>query len=216
MPMFFRTPFFLPWIYPYARWRMATAEPEIFLTFDDGPVPGPTDFVLEELGKRDVRATFFCIGDNVRKHPDLFRRVVNEGHAVGNHTFHHLNGWRTPTPDYLNDVLECQEEFARQWPVATPPGSPPLFRPPYGRIKKAQAKGLAGYRLVMWDILTFDYNGKIPREKCLRGAIRAVRPGSIVVFHDSYKAERNLTYAFPRFMDHCLEQGYSFKAITNS
>lgn len=214
--MFFRTPFFLPWIYPNACWRLPTGQRDLYLTFDDGPVPGPTDFVLAELDKRRLLATFFCIGDNVRKYPDLFGKIVERGHSTGNHTFNHLKGWSTPVQEYVENVSRCEAEFSQQLTVPGPRAGDLLFRPPYGRITRAQAKRLAGYRIVMWDVLTLDYAQGVAPEKCLKGSIGAVRPGSIVVFHDSYKAERNLTYALPRFMDHCLDRGYLFKAITNS
>lgn len=201
---FFRTPAVLTTFYPSLLWRVNTSQKEIYLTFDDGPVPGPTDFVLETLEKYKAKATFFCIGDNIRKHPDQFKKIIDANHSVGNHTFNHLNGWKTSSEIYLQNVNECQ---------ALLPGNR-LFRPPFGRIKKSQISLIKkNYQIVMWDLLTFDYDKSLAEEKCLRGAMSAARSGSIVVFHDSIKAEKNLTYVLPRFMEHCATEGYSFKAL---
>ena len=175
---------------------------EIFLTFDDGPVPGPTEFVLEELAKADAKATFFCIGDNIRKNSSVFRKVVEAGHGIGNHTFHHLSGWKTDHDQYVADVQLCLDEMTMQ-------GASPLklFRPPYGRIQRKQIASLHDYRIVMWDVLTNDYARNLAPEKSLAESIAATRPGSIVVFHDSIKAERNMNYVLPRFIDHFAEIG---------
>lgn len=201
---FFRTPSVLPIVYPSLLWRINTTQKDLYLTFDDGPIHGPTDFVLDTLRSFNAKATFFCIGDNVRKNPDQYKKIIDAGHAVGNHTFHHLNGWRTSTEDYINNVEVCQQHLSRQ---------PRLFRPPFGRIKRSQIEQLEKYKIVMWDVLTFDYDRSLAEEKCLRGAIGATRSGSIVVFHDSIKAEKNLTYVLPRFIEHCASKGYSFKSL---
>lgn len=201
---FFRTPAILPWVYPTCLWRVNTSQKDIYLTFDDGPVPGPTEFVLDTLKSFNVKATFFCIGDNIGKHPEQFQEVTSAGHAVGNHTFNHLNGWQTSPEDYLDNIALCQQKL---------PSSNKLFRPPFGRIKRSQASLLNDYKIVMWDVLTFDYDRSLDAGKCLRGSINAVRPGSIIVFHDSIKAEKNLTYVLPRFIDHCVSEGYSFKTL---
>lgn len=202
-----RTPFFLPWLYPSLIWRMPADEPCIYLTFDDGPVPGPTEFALRTLQQHNAPATFFCIGDNVRKHPDLFRRIVAAGHAVGNHTFHHLNGWHAGSERYVRDVADCDAMLGLH-DVHTR-----LFRPPYGQITRKQIRQLTGRSIVMWDVLSVDYNKRLSPESCLRSTVRAVRAGSIVVFHDSYKAEKNMTYVLPRLLDHLRNTGFSFKAL---
>lgn len=202
--MIFRTPFILPLIYPTLVWRIPTVAKEIYLTFDDGPVPGPTEFVLDTLKQNDCKATFFSIGDNVKKHPAVYQRILKEGHAMGNHTFNHLKGWSHSDEDYLTNIKECDQAFGSK---------SQLFRPPYGRITKSQIRKLNDYKIVMWDVLTSDYNAKLSPERCLTGSIQATRPGSIVVFHDSVKAERNMTYALPRFMDHFLNQGFIFKSL---
>lgn len=204
-----RTPFFLPWIYPSLTWRIPTTEKVLYLTFDDGPVPGPTDFVLEQLNTAAIKATFFCIGDNIRKHPQVLRNILDHGHAIGNHTFHHLNGWKTHTREYLHNIERCEKELA-----AVNAGLQfRLFRPPYGRITFSQIRSLNRYRIIMWDVLSADYNRQLSPEKCLRNTIRATRPGSIIVFHDSFKAERNMMYVLPRLITHFREQGFSFKAL---
>jgi peptidoglycan/xylan/chitin deacetylase (PgdA/CDA1 family) len=204
-----RTPFILPMLFPSLLWRVHTDKNELFLTFDDGPVPGPTEFVLETLAITSLKATFFCIGDNVQKHPAIFSNLLANGHAVGNHTFHHVNGWKLKTEKYIEEISDCQNEFTK---MGLQP--PKLFRPPYGRISREQIKAIHGkFKIVMWDVLSVDYSHSLSKESCLRNTIRAVRPGSIIVFHDSVKAERNLTYSLPRFLDSCLSQGYSFNTI---
>lgn len=205
---FYRVPFFLPWLYPSLTWRIPTSEKEIFLTFDDGPVEGPTDFVLEQLKSFNAQATFFCIGDNVRKHAQVFRRVVKAGHATGNHTFNHLKGWNTWRDDYLDNIRQCDEQMASEG--AAPSG---IFRPPYGRIKRSQIRLLKNYRIVMWDVLTHDYAQTLPPDKCLKGSIAATLPGSIVVFHDSFKAERNMNFVLPRYLEYFSEKGYKFRTL---
>lgn len=212
----FRTPFFLPKIYPSLLWRVPTAKKEIFLTFDDGPVNGATEFVLEELKKVNAQATFFCIGDNVRKHPDVFEKVLREGHVIGNHTFNHLKGWSTSLERYLENIEACEAQIVNHRSQNTNliPPSPRFFRPPYGRITFKQIKSLRKkYQIVMWDVLTHDYSKNISRQNCLNGSLRAARPGSIVVFHDSLKAERNLTHVLPRFLEHFASEGYKFKPL---
>ncbi|MFN3840730.1 MAG: polysaccharide deacetylase family protein [Cyclobacteriaceae bacterium] len=204
-----RTPFFLPWLYPELVWRMQGVDPTLYLTFDDGPVPGPTEFVLDQLKKYGVTATFFCIGDNVQKHPELFKRIATDGHAIGNHTFNHLNGWKTKAGEYIRNA----EKFASEVALIYPGFTTNLFRPPYGRITRNQIRALYCYRIIMWDVLTYDFNKMLSQEKCLTNSLRAVRNGSIVVFHDSVKAERNLMYTLPRFIEVCLQRGYRFNAI---
>ncbi len=240
--MIFRTPFFLPWLYPDLIWRIPTKGKEIYLTFDDGPIPGPTEWALDELAKVNARATFFCIGENVCKHPDIFRKVVEQGHTIGNHTFNHIKGWNCSVSDYVENTRLCEEQlenaiisdvgltptFAKAAVGRPGPPSdqviragPPdgegrkIFRPPYGRIKCNQIKALSDYKIIMWDVLTFDYAKNISDERCLRGSIHATRPGSIIVFHDSLKAEKKMRNVLPRFLEYFDVLGYSFKAIPN-
>ncbi len=211
--MSFRTPFFLPWFYPQLVWKTDTPEKKIFLTFDDGPVPGPTEFVLDTLKNFHAKATFFCIGDNVRKHPDVFTKIVDDGHTIGNHTFNHLKGWSYSTSDYIDNVALCATQFKAAGLPRAPSHVQQLFRPPYGRIKISQIKALCNYRVIMWDVLTHDYAKSYSPVHCLAGSLKATRPGSIVVFHDSVKAERNMKYALPRYLEHFSEKGFSFVSL---
>jgi peptidoglycan/xylan/chitin deacetylase (PgdA/CDA1 family) len=192
---------------------MPSTKKEIYLTFDDGPVYGPTEFVLDTLAKASAKATFFCIGDNVRKHPDVFKRIVSEGHAVGNHTFNHLSGWSTPTETYLDNIRQFESESAKALANEKRNDSM-LFRPPYGRIKFSQIKALPEYKIVMWDVLSLDYDKSVSPEKCLRNTLKAIRPGSIVVFHDSLKAEKNMKFALPRLIVALKEEGFEFKKLS--
>lgn len=207
-----RTPFFLPLLYPSLTWRIPTTKNEIYLTFDDGPVYGPTEFVLDELSKASANATFFCIGDNVRKHPEVFKRIIADGHAVGNHTFNHLSGWSTPTEKYIDNIRKFEAESARALDGKKWEGRS-LFRPPYGRIKFSQIKALPQYQIVMWDVLTLDYDKSISPVKCLANTLKAIRPGSIVVFHDSFKAEKNMTFVLPRLISELKNRGFEFKSL---
>lgn len=211
--MIFRTPIFLPWLYPNLLWRVPVTDKKIFLTFDDGPVPGPTEFVLDILKRHDAKATFFCIGDNVRKHPHVFSKVLESAHQIANHTFHHMRGWNFSTEDYVNDTVRCESQILEAGFTSTEKGKP-LFRPPYGRITRAQIKALTNYNIVMWDVLSHDYDKSISPEKCLRGTIKATRPGSIVVFHDSLKAWPNLQFVLPRYLEFCKAEGYSFEVLS--
>jgi peptidoglycan-N-acetylglucosamine deacetylase len=212
--MVHRTPFFLPLLYPSLVWRIPSHTRTLYLTFDDGPVAGPTDFVVETLRNTRTKGTFFCIGDNVRKHPSIFRSVLCDGHAIGNHTYNHLNGWTTTADRYEQNVSGCDDEIAAHTDgqissVTT------LFRPPFGRIQRSQIRRLIPrYKIIMWDVLSIDYNKNLSCEKCLRNTIDAARDGSIIVFHDSYKAEKNLRYVLPRFVEHCLDKGFTFKALS--
>jgi peptidoglycan/xylan/chitin deacetylase (PgdA/CDA1 family) len=209
--MIYRAPFFLPWLYPTLVWRIRTEKKELYLTFDDGPVPGPTDFVLETLAKHSIKATFFCIGDNVLKHPDIFKQILAQGHTIANHTFNHLKGWSTSLEEYIENVKQCESELqALSFDYRTSK----LFRPPYGRITRTQINALTDYKIIMWDVLTNDYDKLKSPEACLKNSIRVTRPGSIIVFHDSIKAERNMSYALPRYIKHFLNHGYSFNTLS--
>ncbi len=207
--MSFRTPFFLPALFGGLTWRMPTSEKEIFLTFDDGPVPDPTEYVLTELEKAQARATFFCIGDNVRKYPEIFQKVLAGGHTIGNHTYNHWKGWNHSTSDYIQNIQKCDEQFRLHQVNGCQ-----LFRPPYGRITFNQIRAVKDkYQVIMWDVLTRDYAASLSPEHCLKGSLAATRPGSIVVFHDSLKAKKNLIFVLPRFLQHFTERGYRFSAL---
>ncbi len=178
-------------------------EDAVFLTFDDGPTPGVTEWILDQLDKTGAKATFFCLGKNIEMYPDLYDRMIERGHKVGNHTYSHQKGWSMSLRRYVEDVDFCNSLTHSD-----------LFRPPYGRITPAQARVLSErYTLVMWDVLSRDYSRYISPRQCLRNVTKHVRPGSIVVFHDSAKAFRNLRYALPRTLAHIEKQGWECKAI---
>jgi peptidoglycan-N-acetylglucosamine deacetylase len=186
-------------------WNMPGHEKTLYLTFDDGPVPEITPRILDILSEKGVKATFFCVGDNVRKHPGLFKRILDEGHSAGNHTFSHSDGWKTPSVDYISDVKHCRELVSSD-----------LFRPPYGRFTLPQYFRLRKeFMFVTWSLLTRDYSPKVSPEKCLDIARKHAGPGSIIVFHDSIKAGEKVLFALPRFIDWGTEKGYRFEAIGN-
>lgn len=198
-----KTPDILQFLMPSYTWKVPTTEKILYLTFDDGPIPGVTPWVLETLRDYAAKATFFCVGDNVQKHPEVFQQVLAEGHAVGNHTFNHLNGWKTDTDVYLENVARCRQVLNSN-----------LFRPPYGRLKPRQMQALKkDFRVVMWDVLSGDFSQKLSPETCLQQVLAHARPGSIVVLHDSLKAERNLKYVLPRVLEHFKAAGYQFEAL---
>jgi peptidoglycan-N-acetylglucosamine deacetylase len=202
-----RVPFFIPLLYPSLVWRMPAQSKSLYLTFDDGPIPGPTEFVLDQLAQFNIKATFFCIGDNVHKHPAIFDQLEKEGHTIGNHTYNHLNGWSTDNGTYLENIQRFQNVAFKNKRASL------LFRPPYGRIKRSQIAGLKDFKIIMWDVLSFDFDKNVSAEKCLKKTIAATRNGSIIVFHDSVKAQRNMEYALPRFIEHFLGRGYQFKSF---
>jgi len=184
-------------------WNFSRIEKSIYITFDDGPTPGVTEAVLDILDDYRARATFFCIGGNVKAHPGLFMQIQEKGHSVGNHTWNHMNGWKFSNYSYYKNILECDE-----WVNSN------LFRPPYGRITLAQAKVLKKrFKLIMWDVISGDWKQELHHEKCLLNVISNGRQGSIIVFHDSLKAEKNMLYALPRALRHYADLGYKFKPI---
>jgi peptidoglycan/xylan/chitin deacetylase (PgdA/CDA1 family) len=188
-------------------WDLPNSENKIYLTFDDGPIPEITEWVLDELKKNEVKATFFCLGNNIQKHPELFKKVIQEGHSIGNHTFTHVNGWKTTTKDYLENIKLCE--------LAMPNQKTNLFRPPYGKIKKEQSKQLRqlGYKIIMWDVLSADFDQTISPEQCLKNVLSNVKSGSIIVFHDSIKASQNLKFALPKTLEFLKEKGFEFDLI---
>ncbi len=197
-------------LFPNFIWAIPTKEKKVYLTFDDGPTPEITHWVLAQLRQNQAKATFFCIGNNVRKHPDICQALIEDGHQIGNHTYDHLNGWKTNTTDYLNNVNLCREIIADIRGEKMP-----LFRPPYGKIRNKQAAALLdqGYRIIMWDVLSADFDKNISPEKCLQNLTKNVTSGSIVVFHDSLKSFKNLEYALPRFLNFLNENNYVCEVI---
>lgn len=195
--------------FPKYLWRIKTTEKRIFLTFDDGPIPEVTDWVLDQLRQYNAKATFFVVGENVTKNPEIFRRIMADGHAVGNHTYNHLKGWKTESGAYLANFIKCENEIQ-----GSNAESKLLFRPPYGQLKRRQATEiLKTHEIVMWSVLTRDYEERLDKEKCLKRAIQKTGNGSIVLFHDSIKAQKNLRYVLPRFLEYFSKKDFEFCAI---
>lgn len=206
----FKTPYLLKKLYPSLLWQMPKSDkPCLYLTFDDGPIPEVTQFVLETLSSFNAKATFFCIGDNIRKHPLEFKKIIEDGHAIGNHTFNHLKGSQHSKEVYLANVKACDEQMMASGKIKTS-----LFRPPYGRIKIGQRKALLeDKKIVMWDVLTQDYDNDISQEICLQKTVNSCADGSIVLFHDSIKANKNMSYTLPKLLAHFSEKGFDFRTI---
>lgn len=198
------SPFWLKSYFSDYVWHIPTSEKVIYLTFDDGPIPNVTEFVLETLEKYCAKATFFCIGNNIIKNPNIFEKLVSMGHSVGNHTFNHLNGWENTNEYYIGNIAQCDESLN----IETQ-----LFRPPYGRIKGSQARELKHKNIIMWDVLSGDFSPKVSPERCLKKTIRYSKPGSIVLFHDSIKASKNMQFTLPRYLEHFQNLGYRFESI---
>ena len=272
-----KTPRIAKELFPNYIWNINTNKKELYLTFDDGPTPEITDFVLEQLAAYNAKATFFCVGANVEKHPDIFNRIMVSGHAIGNHTQHHIKGWKTSTNGYLEDIASAEaflrkatskfqenvnskvEGVNNKFHPETSEGHPidmvdvsesliglnqnkttnvkltqnlrintcrseiinggasipKLFRPPYGQIKPNQGRRLMalGYRIILWDVLSFDWDSTVSEDKCLENVISKSQSGSIIVFHDSIKASRNMQYTLPRVLNSYTEKGFVFKAL---
>ena len=198
-----KTPRLLKALYPTLTWDFRAQKGKVFLTFDDGPIPEVTPYVLSVLAEFKIKATFFCIGDNVRKYPTVFQQIIDAGHSIGNHTFNHLNGWKTSNSEYTENTMLCESHFKSQ-----------IFRPPYGRIKRSQIKSLQNrFKIIMYDVLSGDFDTKIDAEKCYQNVVQNTSDGSIIVFHDSLKAFPNLKDALPKAITTLLKQGYNFHSI---
>jgi peptidoglycan-N-acetylglucosamine deacetylase len=206
----FKTPRLVQTILPGFTWQGPLNQNTVYLTFDDGPIPEVTEFVLAQLNQYGAKATFFCVGDNLRKYPELALRLVGAGHRLGNHTFNHLRGWQTSDMDYNENIKLCEVSllnFKNQ-------EKNKLFRPPYGSLTWAQYNLLRpDYKIIMWDVLTYDFDKTLSPAVCLQKALENTQAGSIVVFHDSRKARRNLEYVLPRYLAHLNQRGFRFEAI---
>ncbi|WP_223034695.1 polysaccharide deacetylase family protein [Hanstruepera marina] len=202
-------------------WEVPSTEKVLYLTFDDGPTPEITNWTLKTLNEHNAKATFFCIGKNIENHPDIFKSILDKGHAVGNHTHNHIKGWQTGTADYLDNVSKAesviQDRIKNQKSTISNKQSvvPKLFRPPYGQIKPKQGKALLdlNYKIIMWNVLSFDWDKNVKPETCLNNVTTKSKPGSIIVFHDSLKASKNLIFALPKVLKYFGEKGYTFKAL---
>ncbi len=187
-------------------WQMPVNDfrPAVYLTFDDGPHPEITDWILEQLDHFEAKATFFCIGKNVVEYPNVYKRILDAGHQVGNHTHNHLKGRSSKAEDYINDTKRAQQFIDSK-----------LFRPPYGSIKKGQAERLQemGFKIVLWSLIPGDWDAKVSPEECLENIVFNLEPGDIIVLHDSEKAKTNMQYVLPRLLEHCKKQGWAIDAI---
>lgn len=209
---FVKTPWLLKKLYPGCAWHIPSREKIIYLTFDDGPHPTATPYALDVLQQYQAKATFFCIGKNVVEHPAIYRRILDEGHRTGNHTHNHLNGWKVKNDQYFNNIVEAAKYIDSN-----------LFRPPYGRITQFQVKMLSGiaaykgsdrnFKIIMWDVLSGDFDQDLSAENCTLNVINKSRRGSIVVFHDSEKAFPRMKKALPEMLKFFSEKGYRFEAI---
>jgi peptidoglycan/xylan/chitin deacetylase (PgdA/CDA1 family) len=202
-----KTPWWMQRLYPSCTWNLKGPGKKVYLSFDDGPHPQITPFVLDLLKQYGAKASFFCIGKNVKAYPEIYKRIIDEGHAVGNHTQHHLNGWKNNSEDYLKDVEEAAGFINSR-----------LFRPPYGKIKRQQISMLEkkplNYKIVMWTVLSGDFDTGISKEKCLSNVLEKTSNGSIIVFHDSEKAFERMGYALPVVLNKLSENGYVFEKIS--
>lgn len=205
---FIKTPWIIKKIFSSYVWNLPTDEKTIYLSFDDGPHPDVTPFVLNELKKYNAQGSFFCVGSNVVLYPEVYKQILYEGHVVGNHSYSHPNGWQTELEEYLQDVAAASKYIDSN-----------LFRPPYGRITTQQAKGIKkamnneGAKIIMWDVLSADFDTSFSPRQCLNNVVNNCTNGSIVVFHDSEKAFPNLRYSLPEAMKKLADDGYTFKRI---
>jgi peptidoglycan/xylan/chitin deacetylase (PgdA/CDA1 family) len=186
-----------------AVWEIKTSEKNIYLSFDDGPIPGLTEWILDELKKFDAKATFFCVGENIEKNRVIFERIKQEGHQVANHTQNHIKGFHCSLLEYLRNAESCEALTQSK-----------LFRPPYGQLRKSQYRALLrkNYQIIFWDVISYDYENISPQQ-CLRNVLRHTRAGSIVLFHDNLKADENVRYALSHTLKHFSEKGFNFRPI---
>ncbi len=225
---FAKTPGIFRLLYPKRLWALSRKEKNIHLTFDDGPIPEVTPWVLEQLKEHNAKATFFCIGKNMEANPAIFQQIVEEGHSIGNHTQNHLNGNKTPDEEYVANVMKAQEVISEERienrenrkerediNLLLSLQNRFLFRPPYGKLSSSKARKLLdkGFKIVMWDVLSGDFDKNISKEKCLQNVLKNTKAGSIVIFHDSSKAEENLRYALPKTLAFFKERGFEFKSL---
>ncbi|PKQ44343.1 polysaccharide deacetylase family protein [Confluentibacter flavum] len=209
-----KTPLVAKKMFPNYVWDIPTDDKIVYLTFDDGPTPEITNWVLNTLKSFHAKATFFCIGKNIENYPDIFQDILNEGHTVGNHTYNHVKGWKTKAKDYLLDIEKTQGILNSQM-MDLSSSNVNLFRPPYGQITPKQGKELMklGYKIIMWDVISFDWDKTISMETCLNNVTTKSTNGSIIVFHDSVKASKNMQYTLPKVLKYFSEKGYSFKPL---
>lgn len=208
-----KIPYLIKRIFPNYVWDFSSNKKILYLTFDDGPTPEITQWTLNTLKKHNAKATFFCIGNNVIKYPDIIKNILEEGHSIGNHTQDHVKGWKTSTKNYLENVLKAETIIKNELKEKQ---QLKLYRPPFGQLKNSQGKAIIqlGYKIIMWSVISFDWEHKITKAQCLENVIsKASKKNNIIVFHDSVKASRNMMYALPKVLEHFSKEGYVFKAI---
>ncbi|MGB1211081.1 MAG: polysaccharide deacetylase family protein [Lacinutrix venerupis] len=208
-----KIPYLIKRIFPNYVWDFSSNKKILYLTFDDGPTPEITQWTLNTLKKHNAKATFFCIGNNVTKYPDIIKNILEEGHSIGNHTQDHVKGWKTSTKNYLENVLKAETIIKNELKEKQ---QLKLYRPPFGQLKNSQGKAIIqlGYKIIMWSVISFDWEHKITKAQCLENVIsKASKKNNIIVFHDSVKASRNMMYALPKVLEHFSKEGYVFKAI---
>jgi peptidoglycan-N-acetylglucosamine deacetylase len=205
-----RPPLLIKALFRSLVWNIKTKDLVLFLTFDDGPIPEVTPDVLEILKRYNAKATFFCIGENIKKHPEIFQQVIQDGHAVGNHTYNHLNGWKTKKEEYLENIKKCREVLNLKQQSSN------LFRPPYGRITPFQYSIInKQYSIIMWDVLSEDWKKELTPEDCFQKVKRNAKPGSITVFHDSLKATERMKPALEKTLKYFSEKGFRFESLAD-
>jgi len=219
-----KTPLVVQKLFSQYTWEIASDTKDIYLTFDDGPTPEITNWVLDLLKQYDAKATFFCIGKNIEIHPEIFQDIMHDGHTIGNHTYNHIKGWKSSVIDYVENVDKAQRIIHSQIPNSKLQSSEienpqftisNLFRPPYGQITPKQGSELIklGYKVIMWSVLSIDWDDFVSRKICLNNVITKADSGSIIVFHDSIKASKNMQYALPKVLDYFSKKGYTFKSL---
>jgi peptidoglycan/xylan/chitin deacetylase (PgdA/CDA1 family) len=211
MSFWVKTNFVVKRIFSNYVWDIPNHENKVYLTFDDGPTPEISEWVLDQLKQYKAKATFFCIGNNIEKHPEIFQKIINDNHAFGNHTFNHLKGWKTDTDEYIENTRKCSLFMRDKGKgIRDKNDGRELFRPPYGKIKPSQSRILQklGYKIIMWDVLSYDFDKTVTPEECLHNVLKNVASGSIIVFHDSVKAEQNLRYVLPKTLEFLNEKGF--------
>ncbi|GGH28017.1 polysaccharide deacetylase family protein [Sphingobacterium alkalisoli] len=200
---FVNAPIFLRWYYPNVIWNKSRHDKKLYLTFDDGPVPEITPWILDVLDDFNIKASFFCVGENIEKHPEIFDRIIKNGHQVGNHTYNHLRGWDHNDDIYIENIMKCQRLTKSH-----------LFRPPYARAKKSQLSLLSDqFELIYWDVLSGDFDLNLSPQNCLQNVLKHTKNGSIIVFHDNIKAIPRVQYALPKAIEHFLKRGFSFETL---
>ena len=212
-PYLVKTPSLIKFVFRNLVWSFSKKEKVIYLTFDDGPTPEITEWTLQELNKYNAKATFFCIGKNIQQHPEIFQKIIENNHSIGNHTHNHLNGIKTTTSNFIKNIEDSENCIQKNSKLKTQNSK--LFRPPYGKMKFSQSKIIKtkGYKIIMWDVLSADFDTSISKEKCLENVIRNTKNGSIIVFHDSEKATKNLQFVLPQLLEYYTYKGFAFNRI---